>query len=731
MNRSPDQQTYQRGVGAALGGLLVQLLLTAAAALMGLWSDSPAVHAAAWHLLGGLPLWLILLLIYQQHRLECAEALEAQQIAAEDRSSALFDERQEELSLARRRLARLYRFGLPLVSLLLALYLLAMGALLLWRLSSSLAQAAKAAARAAAGLQEAGPSWTLANLQAVALGPKATPLGLAVFAAAAGFVAFVVARYVAGMTRLRQWQLLRGGASYLMGSVLLMALLLVAALAAYFGSPVPLAVLAPLVPAIMLALGLEGLLLLVLGAYRPRRPGELPRPAFDSRALGFLTSPESLAKIINETINYQFGFEVSRSWFYQLLGKSLTPLLLFALLVLIAMSSLVIVGPQDQAVITRFGRLVDHCGPGAHLKWPWPIGRAEFLPLHRIQQLAVGTAAEAHTHVRTDMPILWTNEHVHNEDFMVTGAEAFSRFLPPAAATQPVDPAVAASGGISLVAAQAVVQYVLDPQQIDSYISVAQEPLALLRALAERRLSQVLAQATIDQVIGPQRRDLELRLAQLIQDDVRRIGLGFRIIFVGFTSAHPPQDQDVAKTFHEQVRANQEKQTHIENAGRQATEILAQVAGSLDQARDLDAAILALEDLSRRYESLRSSGADAASLQSARQLLLQQQARVDALLASAGGDAAKTIGQALAYRWQRQLTELGKARLFQAQVAGYRQAPRYYLARLYLDALAEILPQTRRFVVPAELSTPRTVRLDLTEAGSALGAILSPPPGGR
>ena len=110
----------------------------------------------------------------------------------------------------------------------------------------------------------------------------------------------------------------------------------------------------------------------------------------------------------------------------------------------------------------------------------------------------------------------------------------------------------------------------------------------------------------------------------------------------------------------------------------------------------------------------------------ARQSLLQQQAQVDALLASAGGEAAKKIGEALAYRWQRQLTELGKSRLFEAQVAGYRQAPRYYLATLYLDALAEILPQTRRFVVPAEINVPRTVRLDLTETGSALGALLPP-----
>src|SRR5690606_10798683 len=155
-----------------------------------------------------------------------------------------------------------------------------------------------------------------------------------------GFVAFLVARYVAGMTKVREWTLLRGGASYLMGAVLIAVLLLAGAVAAYFGNLGVLTVMALVIPGLMALLGLEIALGFVLGMYRPRRPGEINRPAFDSRVFGLLTRPESLGKIINETINYQFGFEISRSWFYRLIAKAITPLLVVGMLVLIGLTSM-------------------------------------------------------------------------------------------------------------------------------------------------------------------------------------------------------------------------------------------------------------------------------------------------------------------------------------------------------------------------------------------------------
>jgi hypothetical protein len=81
-------------------------------------------------------------------------------------------------------------------------------------------------------------------------------------------------------------------------------------------------ILAVAAPTVMILIGTEMLLSVIFGLYQPRRPGQRPRAAFDSRILGWLTHYESLGKIVGEAINYQFGFEVSDSWFYRLLARA-------------------------------------------------------------------------------------------------------------------------------------------------------------------------------------------------------------------------------------------------------------------------------------------------------------------------------------------------------------------------------------------------------------------------
>jgi len=55
-----DQTTYRTATTAAIAGLVIQLLLAVATGLIGVWAASPAIQAVAWHMLGGLPIWVIL-----------------------------------------------------------------------------------------------------------------------------------------------------------------------------------------------------------------------------------------------------------------------------------------------------------------------------------------------------------------------------------------------------------------------------------------------------------------------------------------------------------------------------------------------------------------------------------------------------------------------------------------------------------------------------------------------
>ena len=100
-----DPRAYQRATAAAIAGLAIQVALVLATGLAALWSDSQAVYAAGWHMLGGLPIWIVLALVYVQHETERTQRLAADKLAADPAgSAAIFANLGDDLDAARRRL---------------------------------------------------------------------------------------------------------------------------------------------------------------------------------------------------------------------------------------------------------------------------------------------------------------------------------------------------------------------------------------------------------------------------------------------------------------------------------------------------------------------------------------------------------------------------------------------------------------------------------------------------
>ncbi len=696
-----DQQSYRRATNAALFGLGIQLLLSVLLGLTGLAAQAPALYVVAFHLFGGLPIWIVLALLYHQHRLERAEALETEQLArAQTQTAALFEEHGDDLQIARRRLNNLYKWGLAAVGAIVAVYLLTVGGIFLYHF----VQAYKADKLIDLSYQE--------DVNRVA------PFVPALFTFVLGFVAFIVARYEAGMTKVAEWQVLRGGAGYLMGNALIAVIAAIGLIGKQFGRPEVLMVVTLAIPIILLVLGAEVLLTFVLNAYRPRRPGEIPRPAFDSRILGLLTSPKSLAKALSDALNYQFGFEVSRSWFYQLLGKAITPLVAFALVVLILISSIVVVQPHERALRTRFGRIVEELGPGWHLKLPWPLEEAQTYPVGRVLQITVGSAKEG---FKPNTAILWTNEHVvGTEDYLVTAPTPFAAPLNAEADEQPVDKRTA---DIGLVGLQLVVQYRI--KNLTDYANQVDDPKLMLTRLSERELNRFLVTKDIDTIIGHQRVGAGDRLRQSIQHEADTAKLGLEVVFAGFMGIHPPSESDVASAFHQQIGALQDRQRTIEDAKKDAAETLAAVAGSHDQALNISHAIVDLETAQRRLADLTSNpGAKPDEIKARSAEVLAKEVEVERLLTNARGKAAELIYDARSYRWERAIGEIAKADRFNAELLAYHQSPQLYRTRLYLRALAEGITDTRKILIGSgELRSP-LIRIDLTDVQSTLDSLM-------
>jgi membrane protease subunit HflK len=671
-----DALVFRRALTAAISGLVIQVALLAATGLTALWADSQAMYAAAWHMLGGLAIWIVLMLIYQQHESERVQRLAAEKLTDTSKAAAIFGNLSDDLDAARGRLDRLYRLGLPIVSGLVAIYLLAAGGTLLYFHF----KAAKAAGSD--------------SLPGLADG--ADPVGLMFVTAAIAFTAFVSARWISGYARQRAWQLLRGGASYLMSCFVVAALLFAGAAAvAVAGDQRMFGWLAVAIPAVMILVGVEILLTSLLESYRPRVPGEIPRPAFDSRVLGLLTAPESLGRVVAETISYQFGVEVSRSWLYQLLGKAVTPLTILGIGVLLGLSCLTIVGPDERGIPLRWGQMAgDPLPPGIHLKWPWPIETTELHPVGRVQEILISSDLTGKS--KNAEAILWTND---SDKDSLMGQEDF--LSAPGRDGDGID-----SAGVSLVSADVIVQYSVG--DLKEFVLGATNHRQMLQLVAQREVSQYFAAHDIDSLLSRGRTEAGGELEQAIQQRLDAMGLGIKVVGVAVTTLHPPIGK-VSRAFHYQIGAVQAKETAIQRARKEAVEKLAKVAGSVALSMEIDAAI-------RRLDSLRVAGdKDQAAA-------VEQE--IDQLISTARGEAAELLHQARAYRWTRSVGERASSDRFAGELLAYEASPVYYRTRRFLEVLAEGLTGRRKFVIAGDAGDTPTFRMDFSDPTSAIDTLL-------
>ena len=686
MNR--EELTYSKATTAALAGLAVQILLCVTCGLIGAWSQSPAIQAATWHIAGGIPIWIILAIIYQQHRVERTESLAAEKLATQDATTAaIFGETSDELQLARNRLDRLYAYGLPVVSFGVALYLIGAGIALVYR-------------TAALGT----------DTIALSLSKECNPVGLMFATAGVAFVAFIAARWISGYTRVREWQLLRGGASYLMSTFLVAALLFAGAAAVAIVQETSFfAWLARLVPWMMILVGGEILLTALLAAYRPKRPGEIPRPAFDSRFLGLLTAPESLGQVVGELINYQFGVEVSRSWFYQMLGRAVTPLTLFAAAVLLALSTLVIVGPDEQAIVLRFGSLArGPVGPGIHVKAPWPVETAEIYPTGKVLQLTISSDKLGRFEKKRE-GLLWTGG---DDDAAKMGLEFFL-----------CAPEAAAGGGgsLSLVVADVIVQYRIG--DLVKFLEGSTSARESIELVTQQEAGNYFASEPLDRLLSKGRTEGGPELQKRIQARIDALGLGFEIVDVAITTLQPPPGK-VAREFHRQIGAQQERETLVQRANKDAIVTLAKVAGSVDRSRRINDSIVRLDDD-------RSAAAEAAATIGARdilpltaQQLAKQELGIEELLGEARGEAAEIIHKARSYRWAKTVGERSALERFAGQLLAYQAAPAYFRTKHYLEVLATSLVDRRKVVIAGDKGDLPVLNLDFSDTTNAIDTLI-------
>ncbi|MCC6906521.1 MAG: hypothetical protein IT430_01140 [Phycisphaerales bacterium] len=690
-----NHETYRRAAVAAIFASIFHLVLTAVVFLLGYVLKDDATRIAAYSMLCGIPVWVVLILLFHQHRLERLESLEHEQLRTRaEATGSIFDFDENEVPQHASRLKWMHRYLVPASSLFIAALLIAIG----WW------QRGVVSSRG-----DQGP---------VVAEPGSAGYGVGITAAIA-LVCFVVSWFLGGMSRQPAWRLLRAGATATIGAALLNAALAVGYGFRLNGNQDILAALAFVFPIYMIVLGLEVIIAFVLNLYTPRKPGEYPQPAFDSRVLGLLAAPESVVKSINDAINYQFGFSVTSTWFYQLLSRQILPLLGFVVLLIALLRCVAIVQPGEQAIVTSFGdlRRDGHVfESGAVVKWPWE--RLERYPVSQIHQVLVGTASEdGHAKVDDKAPILWDNAHtLGQEELIIVGPGRIG-------AEQETENSGSGNlaRSIAVVNAEVPVQFrIKDGRDADgtsellNYINFVggddSQREALIRQIATRVVNRRLAGMSIEQVLGPRRAALSDDLRGRIQTELDRWNSGIQVVFVGVAGIHPPKD--VAASFEQVLEARETRESTIQDALRVATERLARAAGSVEQA----------QTIAREIEKLRSFGLSDEGY-------AEQSLVVEQVLLQAGGSAAREILEAKADRWTTQNDKLATAIRHKSRLMPYEQAPELYSVREYLNTLRRALEGRQLVIIPDGVMSRITIDLkqdptmiNLTDIGASADA---------
>ncbi len=678
-----DLQTFRRAVAVAGLGLVLQAVMSLTLLLYAVFGSDHASWTAAGYGAFGLIAWVMLLIVYDQHRRERLAALEDEALEADiAHGASVFDGGGDATLAASRRLAGIYKWFVPAISILLGAGMVAFG---LWRFQTGRV------------LAEPG------ELPAAELRGWALAVGL--FCAFAGFV---FARYVAGMAVRSVWSNLRAGSSFAIGTALFGLVSAVGHFADVAGTDI----VRRLVPAIfagaVVVLGAEILLSFVAELYRPRRKGELPRPAADSRLLAFFAAPDQAARSVGELLDYQIGYSVQGSWFYRLVSRWWSGLVLLVVLIVWGLSSLAVLQPHERGMVLRFGQIVrEDIGPGLHLKMPWPIDRI-VVPAsierdpetgeERIERTATGVrTAQLGTSPpdESDKPILWTTAHTRNEVFNIAQSSR--------AETGVID------GNLSLVAVEVPMQYVVEDPLLYEQLGPIGIRDELIEAIGKRTVTRFLSHLTVDEILGTGRYELgraledELReaLANLNPgpDGVAR-GSGVRILSVSVAGVHPPAQ--VAPKFEQVVIAQTNRESMVEDARRDEVASLASVVGDVESARRI-------VDLIDEFEAMRSQGAT-------EQELLEKELDITDAIGQASGIAAELLAQARADRWVKHMQDRAALVNYRGQIEAFRASPAYFVATHYFDALANVFDSSRVFVVPDQEAAGKLItQFDMTE----------------
>jgi membrane protease subunit HflK len=230
--------------------------------------------------------------------------------------------------------------------------------------------------------------------------------------------------------------------------------------------------------------------------------------------------------------------------------RPLLPTIIIIVLGIWLASGIYIVGPDEQGVVRRFGKVVRTTGPGPHYSLPRPIEVVDKPKVKQVRRLELG--------FRTIHP----------------GPPARYRFVP--------KESIMLTGDEQIVDAQIIVQYQIK-DAVDYLFNVRglEGPRGTLKDAAEVAIRQVVGQRPIDDVLIKEKLQIEIETRELLQKIMDGYDSGLQIIEVKLQTVRPPKE--VAEAFSDVVSAKEDKDRYIKEAEGYREDIIPKARGKAER----------------------------------------------------------------------------------------------------------------------------------------------------
>lgn len=211
------------------------------------------------------------------------------------------------------------------------------------------------------------------------------------------------------------------------------------------------------------------------------------------------------------------------------------------------------------------------------------------------------------------------------------------------------------TGDLNAALVEWVVQYRIDDPK--KYLFDVRNPGQTLRDISEASMREVIGDRTVDEVITIGRQEIEIASLLRMQGYAERYGLGVRVSQVQLKNVNPPSQ--VQQSFNEVNKAQQDRENTINVANGEYNKAVPRARGIADQK-----------------------------------------------IREADGYALKRTNEAH-----------GDADRFNALLAEYTKAPEVTRQRIYLETMAEVLPQLERKIILDEKAGQLLPLLPLDQKG--------------